>query len=174
MTPMKRYNKSIQDFKNTFLDAGFSELLLNSKKSKYNSYGGYYNDGEITKEIINDFSLILNHNYHSIGLIFNYKDDPVQIEATCFPRVPSKIHRNGEVDKKRAESSKPYSVTEFGENMRILNKKMKNLDDNSIDNLIGLINYRHQMLTHRGAVLRTNRFGWFPTGCAVCLAHCVS
>jgi len=126
MTPMKRYSHGINQLKNHFQKAGFREKTLNSAKSQYDPYGGEHGFGGYSKGVINDFTLIMNYNnQYSVGLVFNYQNEPVQVEATFCPMIPKPRDYGYMADNKNLESSKVFSPEEFSQRLNQLNKTIK-------------------------------------------------
>lgn len=126
MTPMKRYSHGINQLKNHFQKAGFREKILNSAKPQYDPYGGEHGFGGYSKGVVNDFTLIMNYNnQYSVGLVFNYQNEPVQVEATFCPMIPKPRDYGYMADNKNLESSKVFSPEEFSEKLNQLNKTIK-------------------------------------------------
>jgi len=126
ITPMKRYSHGINQLKNHFQKAGFREKILNSAKPQYDPYGGEHGFGGYSKGVVNDFTLIMNYNnQYSVGLVFNYQNEPVQVEATFCPMIPKPRDYGYMADNKNLESSKVFSPEEFSEKLNQLNKTIK-------------------------------------------------
>lgn len=126
MTPMKRYSHGINQLKNYFQKAGFREKTLNSAKSQYDPYGGEHGFGGYSKGVVNDFTLLMNYNnQYSIGLVFNYKNEPVQVEATFCPMISKPRDYGYMADNKNLESSAVFTPEEFSQRLNQLNKTIK-------------------------------------------------
>lgn len=131
MTPMKRYSGAINQLKEHFMKAGFRTKTLNSAKQKYNPDGGEYGHGGYSKGVINDFTLLMNYNnQYSIGLVFNYQNEPVQVEANFCPIIPKPHDYGYMADKTKLESSPVYTPEDFSKHLNQLNKMIKMTNDN--------------------------------------------
>ena len=127
MTPMKRFKTSIDILRNHLSESSFKEKTINKAAPKHNPHGGEYGHGGYSKGVQNDFSFLFNYDQKfSIGLVFNYREEPIQIEATYCPKKISNQNRHADNENDKFESSPMFSTEEF---RRHLNKLNKDIDE---------------------------------------------
>lgn len=130
LTPMKRYNTNMQEFKSLLAYHRFVETTLNKSSAKSNWHQGDYT---VTKGVESDFILIFQSkeaNHNSLALSFDFLGLPLE-EQTVRASIKKNDNTNTII------MSEPMTLKDFKTNINAFNnwsEKNKNVDSFTIFN----------------------------------------